>query len=924
MGSWSTLLILTAAIVAPTASVSEVAVEVYREGFENRGQFTAETLPDGWTRRSGPGFPRYLPAKVSFEPSYEGKRCLKLELDGNAVGVVSGAQPADDEHCWQASVMVRTERLVNDRVSLTLMFLNERREVVETVTSELVQSRGTWTTLSLGPVAPKHEATRWVQIGLQLEPTAGEMPDLVGSARFDELRLAETPRVRIESSDDVRLFQVGQPMVIDCSATGFTSPQDALVLRVTNPFNEVVDVRPVPLKTPGANPLLTSLSAAEASITLPQANLAAGRHDPAAGLSPERVDGVEVERRASHGSRQRWRIDTLPAGYYQLRIGYGAENARGWSEPWPVVVIEPWVSLGGGEFGWTLGDLNTLGAQSMRLVTHSGISKIKLPMIVDLYNVEGRKQLIAAADAWKRQQINLVAVVDQAPNVTPPDTKHRGAKEIAPSQRTAIELLEANPSDYYTALEPILARLAWQIDAWQWGRDGDLSCAGYTELNERVKAIKAQLDRVQGDSTIGLPWSARSLNDPAIAAPKRSWRFAAIDDAPASASVQPSSTAKGVEGKWREVKPATPQSSASTTHELARWVTLRPQATSEAPLNKRIDDLVARTLSAKLQGAAAIFVAQPFDPNYGLANAQGVPGDLYLPWRTTASLLDGTTYEGRLTLPGESDNYLFSHHRQAVMVMRRDSAGQESLFLGDGARRVDIWGHSRPLPLIDGRQLVDVESTCCFVVGLNLPIARWRMLAQTQLPRLATQFGVRQRDAVVVQNTFDRRVSGVLKLHAPAGWIVQPANLNVQLDPGQTAEFPIDWLLPLACDTGRQFCRMECVLSADGVYNFDAWLPLSVGDDMIEQTVIYRHGPAGELIVDQRLQNLGDQPRMFRCYCDAPNQRRQRNTVVVPAGASATATYKFDDAGQLKGQTIWLRAEDVASPDMLSRRLKIE
>ena len=74
----------------------------------------------------------------------------------------------------------------------------------------------------------------------------------------------------------------------------------------------------------------------------------------------------------------------------------------------------------------------------------------------------------------------------------------------------------------------------------------------------------------------------------------------------------------------------------------------------------RLRDLFERMLAAKIHGASAVFCPDPFAAQCGLMNDDGTPGELFLPWRTTALEIGGKQFLGRLTLPGGSRNAVFA------------------------------------------------------------------------------------------------------------------------------------------------------------------------------------------------------------------------------------------------------------------------
>ena len=87
-----------------------------------------------------------------------------------------------------------------------------------------------------------------------------------------------------------------------------------------------------------------------------------------------------------------------------------------------------------------------------------------------------------------------------------------------------------------------------------------------------------------------------------------------------------------------------------------------------------------RMMAAKIHGAEGIFCPDPFDPERGLLEPDGTPGELLLPWRTAALLLGGARRVGTLELPGGSPNEVFSRGHDAVMVIWSDAGKEENGF----------------------------------------------------------------------------------------------------------------------------------------------------------------------------------------------------------------------------------------------------
>jgi len=81
---------------------------------------------------------------------------------------------------------------------------------------------------------------------------------------------------------------------------------------------------------------------------------------------------------------------------------------------------------------------------------------------------------------------------------------------------------------------------------------------------------------------------------------------------------------------------------------------------------------VQRLLATKMNGADAVFLPQPFHDEHGVMNADGSPGELFVPWRTTAVLIGGTEYLGAMQLPGGTIGHVFARDGRAVMAVWGD------------------------------------------------------------------------------------------------------------------------------------------------------------------------------------------------------------------------------------------------------------
>ena len=112
-------------------------------------------------------------------------------------------------------------------------------------------------------------------------------------------------------------------------------------------------------------------------------------------------------------------------------------------------------------------------------------------------------------------------------------------------------------------------------------------------------------------------------------------------------------------------------------------------------MDTRLRDLVHRMLNAMIHKADVVFIPDPFDNNRGLMHADGTPGELLLPWKTTALMLAGHDYLGSMELPHGSENHIFTRDGCAIMIVWNDEPVDETVFLGHDMRLVELWSRSR-------------------------------------------------------------------------------------------------------------------------------------------------------------------------------------------------------------------------------------
>jgi hypothetical protein len=351
---------------------------------------------------------------------------------------------------------------------------------------------------------------------------------------------------------------------------------------------------------------------------------------------------------------------------------------------------------------------------------------------------------------------------------------------------------------------------------------------------------------------------------------------------------------------------------------------------------------VRRLVLAKVRGASRIFVPNPFDDDNGLMRENGMPGELLLPWRTTAALLGGAEYLGRMRLPEGSENRIFLRpDGQLVMVAWNRVPTREVLYLGDKIQQFDLDGRSAVPAAEDDQQIIELGPKPVFVLGLHEAIARWRMATTFEHSGVPSIFSKPHANSLKFKNFFPQGVGGSLKIvvpqdHAadePSGndaepkeaagftpdrWTIEPPQGTFALAAGEETSFPFEIRLKKAY-FGQQPIRVDFTIQADEPYKFSVYTEMEVGTDDLTLDVNTHLDKDDTLIVEQLMTNRAERLADFRCYLYKAG-RPQRMQVYRLGPNVDRKIYRVPNGQALIGHQLLLEIEELNGPRFLRYR----
>jgi len=854
------------------------ANEVFLFSFERDEDRDFDGQPDDWTRRRGPLFPAYVRTEIDRDMSQHGSQSLRVDVNGGRVTYYSPPKQIDALHAYVFEGYIRTQRLKHDAALFSLSFLNHKRQRIQRTLSRPVSgTHSEWVRVRIGPVFPK-EDVRFVVVGCHLVPQ--KRKDLRGQVWFDALRLGQTPQLSLATGFDAHFKPAGSPMDMTAEVGGLEADGDYRLRFQLYDGNGTLVEQELRSLADSPNAISTSPDS-----------------EP-----PQPLKVV-------------WKLPAQPRGFYRVLAALERDGDVMIEKLSSFLVMDFVEPQGQGEFGWSLAQPpDGIPLQDLAdMATQSGISWLKYPLwqtVESDWSKESRN-LAELFDTLSHRRMTVVGVLNN-----PPDDVRR---KLPSDQNGVGRLFTMHETLWWPSVRPVVARYSSHVRHWQLGGDTDHSLVPVAELPETVRRLKTRFDTVARDIRIGIPW------DTATALPARKDMphavFTLVD------------TERFESGSLQTL----PRSGGAAS--VPRWVSLKPLPKKQPlpekqpPPEKRFSveqrgsDLVKRLTAARASGADAVFLHDVLHPQHGVLNDDGSPTPLYLPWRTAALALRGAKYLGSLQLPGGSTNYVFERDGEGIVVLWNPEPTTEELWQGTELLATDIEGRKRLIERPPNRKTqapsVKVGTVPLILQQLPAAMLRWQLATRFEVEEFESRRG-KQSQTLVVTNTFSQEINGRVSLEPPRGWSVQPKSWEIRLDPGEQRKLPMTITVPPYASQGVVPVAVNFRILAERVYRFRVRRTFRVVMGDVAIKVVDRKRKDGRLEIQQIITNntQPEQVLSFRCMLLAPGVRRQRRLVSRMGRGKDRRVYILPDAEALRGETLWIRAEQIGGSRVLNLRWK--
>jgi len=370
-------------------------------------------------------------------------------------------------------------------------------------------------------------------------------------------------------------------------------------------------------------------------------------------------------------------------------------------------------------------------------------------------------------------------------------------------------------------------------------------------------------------------------------------------------------------------------SSSTEPHEGITWGIIRLQEGGDRGLIEELRSLLLAVLASRTRGDEVTWLDLGSLEDGKVVTFHGLPGKLYVPWRTAACLLEGTKPIGPIPLPCDSPNYFFSRGDHTVGVIWADSYHpedhlEEICVLGR-VQLVDCWGGVETISAGGELRKVKVGPVPVFVVGVPAWLVRWQQAAQFIDSQLTCLWGERQAVGVRLANLFAEEVVGELRIEEPTGWVINPTKLPFRFGPGETTTLPVELTLPAGTKAGKfsTLWRIEFHRQNGPKEVITFRRNLEVVWPGISVRVTSRIDETGTLLVQMEAMNESRESVTVSWELFLPGRKRQRHLAARLMPGINRAEFRVPDCAGMQGLPLVLQLKEAKGRRILRLELRI-
>ncbi|MEM7577553.1 MAG: hypothetical protein AAF328_08765 [Planctomycetota bacterium] len=498
----------------------------------------------------------------------------------------------------------------------------------------------------------------------------------------------------------------------------------------------------------------------------------------------------------------------------------------------------------------------------------------------------------------------------------------------------SLTALTADPARWMPFAQPVLSRMGQWVTEWQIGVTAQPEVASGPGLANALPRLRDALEQWTPTPTLWLPGALTLLDPEPLASRHGVARFT-----PWLHAVTPDALKERFE------------TDLPSAHQMLR---LHVPPADELTQADRVADVTRRVLEAwRLEAEVDVAIgplwtrAAPLEPGQATQATRILPDPVLGVFANLSRRLAGRRFAGEVDLGPGLKCWVFEptvelssvpygpedEPRGGVLVAWNETGPEDraaiEMYLGPSPRVVDVWGNATPAPQERGKHRVPLSRTPIFIENADLPLAQFRASFALDEPFIPSTQVPHQR-TVRFTNPWPMTINGRFTFTGPRGWTINPQRQVFALAPGASVELPVAMSFPVNEPAGDKRLRARFEFTADRDYVVDLGAPMGVGlEDVRLEASLYvdraTNPGQADVVVTCILTNVGDDNQSLNVFVSMDGFPFREGIIPrLEPGQAAIRTFRFQNAGPTAAEfPILCGVRETNGPAVLNKHLRL-
>lgn len=853
---------------------------------------------------------------------------LEVQMNGGAA-LIEGADFAiDPQNAYRLHLEMACTMTDPFIIQAHLVWLDKnKRELAINSTKSLTHS-SEWKEFKIDEVEEIPVDAKFARVRLTIKPV--DSRSLKATIRFDRIFVDRVPRLEINLTPPTRIIKVNDNVRVEARLNGVPPKARRVRLRLTDcEGNEIgnwiqaIQLQKDDSSSPDNEPdagLSNDKYISTFSSNSSNSSVATGVKTPPRSLGDslkrreeeEKVGMYKPFTSTKDSFVANWKIPIRECGFYRLHVDVLDTSIGNFTKSTSLIALPSNDSnlpsmLLNPRIGWSLPELgkSIRVSQAPKTLEVARAGRVKFSLWLTTDTSENGESLNWMVETLANKGITSVGVIEA------PITEVLREKFPFDHGSKMATLLDY-PKIWQPMYEPLWSRASLFLTQFQVGWDHDDSISLHSNWEQNLEMLSKHIRSFGPETRLTIPHDSLMNSHGDTSQKNQGWDRYLVHTSPplTSSELNQFSLQPGYDPRQN-------------------WINIDPLESEKYSLVDRVQDLTERMIAIHQNQWETAWVSNPSDPRYSVLDSDGGPEEMFLPLRVLTECLNNAEDFFSIPLGDQVKNIIYRSGNEDRMIVWSDKPITLPLYVGNEWTAIDIWG--RPVALQPpkpsyhgiGPRVIKVGLWPVILKKINRTTAQWLLDVKIENPIIENRVGAIDPIRIYLKNPTHKLASGKIEIFAPTLLEKETASslFSIEANAGTAVPIPIQ----LKPDASQTSDPVDIYISIEGTppIQFGVKQPLNVGLKDFKLVTESAINEQDELVIQITMTNQSGESANFDCMLLLPDQPRKR-IQLINLVESSTRTIIIDSGSKYRGQSLWLRCEEIGSGRVLNQRIPIK